>query len=762
MFSAYAQCIRTLSSFERGFDFDAVPDEHRGRLVALCDTLREDIISFSTCVEGSSGRFEDVHSLLSTVSQQLSELQGRIGECSPAPLSSPSATPSDNHPHPSNSLDSSLGDRCPSFAGKFPITGRGVRTSRGHIWVDVYKGPCSLNETQFRTWLTYSNTWALKDVSHSRKSDVVTFRAYCRFGGSARIYSAQLESGSKCRGSQSSRGFMKVDDGFVNCPCMLKAVVSFRSGGTVVHGISVLVDNSGNSHTHGDFIRGPVDHKLTKVDPSLVVHNAINSTAIESPFLRPVQVLCSNTDKIESDGYSHVLTDLNRDLLRNVQSLCARARGLSGKINLEELYKMKHDLHQEWMTLPAVLKDHMPRIIGISHQVSREGDKFAVVISTTSMMRNAAFSVSGLLAVDCTFKVNACDYPLLIISTEDYSKETFPIAFTFVHSEDTSAYVMALTQVKLYVEKLLNLTDSEWYPRYIMGDGSFSIDAAIKKVFAGKPCRLQCYFHVLKQIRTQLKSLGLNKSEKNEFISQIQKISRVISVQTFKECIQELRRFWVTQNKPRLIEYINAPNGYFDPDATRSRWYRVPFDEPDHLQLLWLSRTNNGLESLNGRVKDSIFGRHLFGFRAAIAALFRGLKQLSYKACSDAMASRPRSRVAPKPHSGVSWVEIHKLKIIEESPWHLGRMYQFSDDEYNLVYVPVDDSFLLEPPQRGGPFCTCREFLSLHGICRHVGALCPSLKEPSFGDRTYRGRPMELPIGQPCSLQRLRKKRKRP
>jgi len=577
MTSSYAECIRALTTFEREFDFAAVSYEIRCQITDLCERLREGVITGALSSEQllrrtSEGSFGD---LLSTVSRQLSDLQSRLNETGHVPRSScdsPSFEQVAANPH----FVPTLGERCPTFAGKFPVSGPGVTMSRGNTWVDVFKGSCSLNESQFKEWLCNRNSWAIKDVSHSRKSDVVTFRAYCRFGGSALIHSAQLESGSKRPGAHPNRGFMKQVTGFRNCPGKIKAVVSFRAGGTVIHAISILVDDNGDSHTHGDFTKGPVDHKLCKIDPTLTVHNAINSTAIDSPFLRPVQVLCANINNFESNGYSNILTDLNRDLLRNVQSLCSKARGLSGTITIDELRSMKEKLELEWLQLPADVKDHMPRIVAICEQGSRDGTKFAVMISTTSMLKNAAYSPSGLLAVDCTFKVNACDYPLLVITTEDYNQECFPIAFTFVHSEDTSAYVMALQQIKLYVQNSLSI--ETWCPRFLMGDASLSIDAAMTKVFsdsARPPLRLQCYFHVVKQVRTQLKSLGLNKAEKSEFILNMQTMACAISTSAFRLSVDELERHWQSRGKERLVEYIQSRNGYFDSSSSRSHWYRV-------------------------------------------------------------------------------------------------------------------------------------------------------------------------------------------
>ena len=56
-------------------------------------------------------------------------------------------------------------------------------------------------------------------------------------GGSVLIHSAQLESGSKQQSSYAGRGFMNIEPGFVHCPGKLKAVVSCRARGTVIHGI---------------------------------------------------------------------------------------------------------------------------------------------------------------------------------------------------------------------------------------------------------------------------------------------------------------------------------------------------------------------------------------------------------------------------------------------------------------------------------------------------------------------------------------------
>jgi len=154
-------------------------------------------------------------------------------------------------------------------------------------------------------------------------------------------------------------------------------------------------------------------------------------------------------------------------------------------------------------------------------------------------------------------------------------------------------------------------------------------------------------------------------------------------------------------------------------------------------------------------VKENIFSRHLFGFGAALGCLLsERLKQLSYTSPADRMALIPCHRINNL-KCVKSFKEVEKLDIIRTSPLHQGKMYLFDEQEYTVVYCPVDQGFADQPPDRGGPFCTCREYQRNHGICRHILCVYPSYQPVRLGQRIYRGRPRELPIGEGHALKRL-------
>jgi hypothetical protein len=651
--------------------------------------------------------------------------------------------------------------------------------------------PCEFDVEGLKNWVKDSGVWRVKETTYNA-AGMIQIRCICAFGGSARAYERQLSLGSKIDNAGSrTRGFAKPAENFCNCDAELRVYCVL---GRMIDRVMIRTREGGRTHTHGEFVGGPVSASLAKLDASLETHNAVTRVSRSQPLLRPVSVVATASDDILDrlpDG-TRVIAELNMRL-RAVQAICARTRGFSGPMSVSELNEMRTRIHEEFYVLrlnDPDRSDHFPRIVGVSYI---EGD-FGVTISTTHMLRRAVNCPTGVIAVDCTFKTNVCDYPLLVTTTEDRDHTFYPVSFTLVHGEDAAAYEIGLKHLKAAIDGMLVAegdVTADWAPRYLMGDGAHAITNGCQRAFPPSdirpeaPTRLTCFFHVMQALRKHNSEWSLNKDQKKELRSQVQTLAAARSPAQFAAWVVHLVAHWEGVGKQALTRYLRRSGGFFDPQSPMSNWHWIPVSSSEKLDVAWISQANSGLESLNGRIKSLIFGRFLHGFRASIAALLgRGMRNFSISGSSVDFPEgndysrytmhRKFNRMLPSTATRVSEGHFLCAKATEGSTYVFHNLddnpVQFLEESYNpfvngsrtITFIPDEASRINAMPNRGGPICTCIEYRKTNK-CLHIAILLQREKgfalDAIIGNRIHGQRELRIVSNGEC-LRRLPRKRK--
>jgi hypothetical protein len=649
--------------------------------------------------------------------------------------------------------------------------------------------PTSFTVPEFKGWVQASGVWKVKETINAAKGQVV-LRFICGFGGSALAYKTQQSLGSKSMTEEGkSRGFARVCPGFTNCDAELRVYVT---PGTQLDKILVRTRDGGRTHTHGEFAGGVINPPLSQIDSSLVTHNSLRAVASSNLFLRPKAVIAAATDVILDNvaNSSNIIRNLNGSCLKEVQRMCSHSRGTVGTIGIPELIEQMNSSQEEYRRIQRIDTEralHFPRIIGVTHRQTPEGPKFAVSVSTTNMLLRAYSCPTGVISVDCTFKTNACDYPVLVTATEDTRHQFYLVSMSFVHGEDHLAYELGLTHLKDEMERVVSEFINRpvfWYPRFLMGDGAAAITNGSGKVFTDRPpVRLTCFFHVKQAIHKHQNEFGLEKAEKIVLKSQVDNLRCARSPEQFRQGMQCLREFWRSSGKTRLVEYLSRRGGFFDPDSPVSKWYWIPTDDPETLSVAWISEANSGLEGLNAQIKSQVFGRYLNGFRAAIAAsLDKGVRNFSMagpetltvnQKYTDYQLPRNISSRCPPEVTLISQGhflcdqfqgETYVFHNHGENPHDfVNEIFDPTSNAKRIVtFIPAGTDNIDTMPSRGGPICTCFEYIRKNR-CIHVAVLIHRLRGYQvtgvLGERVHGTRNLKIISNGEC-LTRLPRKRR--
>ncbi|XP_026430308.1 protein FAR1-RELATED SEQUENCE 5-like [Papaver somniferum] len=104
-----------------------------------------------------------------------------------------------------------------------------------------------------------------------------------------------------------------------------------------------------------------------------------------------------------------------------------------------------------------------------------------------------------VLILDCTYKTNKYEIPLMNVVGHMSTKSPFTIAFCFLHDELKESYVWALEQVKLIIRE-------DALPKVMLTDQEAALMFAIRKVFPNAQNFL-CTFHVWNNVRKKCQGI---------------------------------------------------------------------------------------------------------------------------------------------------------------------------------------------------------------------------------------------------------------
>jgi hypothetical protein len=204
-----------------------------------------------------------------------------------------------------------------------------------------------------------------------------------------------------------------------------------------------------------------------------------------------------------------------------------------------------------------------------------------IVISTRRLL--SLCRRSPLVQIDATYKLIWQGYPVIIAGTTDKNKVFHPflLAVTTCERADDFEFVFhALHQMQL-----------EWFPSLLLADASDAITAGFVAVFGPPTVRIQCFFHVLKNIETYLKPLPA--AVRVSFKHDLHTLQSSQDANTFQKASRLFVKKWKKSENQRtldLIQYVETQ--WLEKNAC---WYEGA--------AVGYPSTNNGLESTNAVIK---------------------------------------------------------------------------------------------------------------------------------------------------------------
>lgn len=285
---------------------------------------------------------------------------------------------------------------------------------------------------------------------------------------------------------------------------------------------------------------------------------------------------------------------------------------------------------------------------------------FHGVFSSQRLLRNV--TMASVLHCDATYKLLWQNFPLLIIGVTDKCRSFHPVAFCLSSNETAKAFEFFFETLKIKVFEMYGANLLEIL-EYLQSDAADAIKKAFNAVFPGKTM-LTCWFHVKKNIS---KRPLCNPSSSASILQDIDCLQLCPNQLSFQKACRLFEQKWV-KTEAEFVEYFK--NIWLC--EKNMNWYEgcAPCTP----------KTNNALESFNGRIKKDFlfhnrfplntFAEKMRGMIATMSMEYRnGLKKFTKTVSTDEDLWK----------KGLEWAKSAKAARIE------------SKDDDKIYYVPAKD-----------------------------------------------------------------------
>ncbi|CAF3028112.1 unnamed protein product, partial [Rotaria sp. Silwood2] len=176
---------------------------------------------------------------------------------------------------------------------------------------------------------------------------------------------------------------------------------------------------------------------------------------------------------------------------------------------------------------------------------------FRLFVTTKNLMKNCLNS--NHVYTDATYKLIWQGYPVLIVGTTDKQCAFHPFGIVLCINEETNDFEFMFKSVQLTVEKLYNFN---YCPIILVADASEAITNGFINVFNVIEKRIMCWFHVTKNIDTQLNAIK-DKKMKAE-LRQDNEFMQLIKNETiFDAAIKLFQKKWKSKKCPLINNFID-------------------------------------------------------------------------------------------------------------------------------------------------------------------------------------------------------------
>ncbi|XP_031357818.1 uncharacterized protein LOC116181586 [Photinus pyralis] len=125
-----------------------------------------------------------------------------------------------------------------------------------------------------------------------------------------------------------------------------------------------------------------------------------------------------------------------------------------------------------------------------------------IVLSTKRLLK--LLGEVDKVQADATYKLVWQGYPVLIVGTSDICRKFHPLAVAVCFGEAEADFAFIFQAMK---QSYMNIHQMIWKPNVLLADASVAITNGFKSVFGTPARRLQCFFHVLKNVDSVIRGI---------------------------------------------------------------------------------------------------------------------------------------------------------------------------------------------------------------------------------------------------------------
>jgi hypothetical protein len=320
--------------------------------------------------------------------------------------------------------------------------------------------------------------------------------------------------------------------------------------------------------------------------------------------------------------YHQLLNDENfidKPSLKWIQTYVNHQRCANGDNEFKKLLEVVKSLaktdNQEYCTAFTIGIDFDDEGIPLIGDGS-DMDPFVVGLTSLGLLQKLEMFKSKelkvMLHIDATYKITKESYPLLMLGVSD-SARTFHFLGCFIISQTTEPIIKYCISAILDAISFTNDNLLSWNPDYVMSDADPAIRRACVSLFNEKTVYLSCYFHIMKNVRENIKSL--NSEQYIMIMKDLNFLHNSRSEEMFLERYEDVNAKWRNQSLNAFAEYF-ATNIMC---TSFSKWqvYHTPSG---------YAKTNNPVETFNGEFKKTYTQRKRFLVTDAISLIASMIK----------------------------------------------------------------------------------------------------------------------------------------
>ncbi|XP_062535371.1 uncharacterized protein LOC134204581 [Armigeres subalbatus] len=170
---------------------------------------------------------------------------------------------------------------------------------------------------------------------------------------------------------------------------------------------------------------------------------------------------------------------------------------LSPKIRLLIAQRLKSEL-ATWTKSKSATPTENETAFVIGYDIDQDNGRFRIVYSSVKLL--SLFRTLDVLSADCTFKTTMQGYPLMVVCLVDKMRHAHPVAFATVTKQEKADYDFVFSAIFDQCSRL----GIDCTVKAFISDGEIALKKAARSVFGEHVLMINCYFHVVQNIKKHI------------------------------------------------------------------------------------------------------------------------------------------------------------------------------------------------------------------------------------------------------------------